>query len=320
MCIRPPFSRNRFQPAVTLLALALLTATEATLAGAQPDQVHRLGEDLTPLGAVRAGNADGSIPAWTGGLSEPPPGYQPGDYHPDPFAGEPPLLRIDRSNVEQHQALLGVGQAAMIARYPDWFIEVYPSHRTAAYPARIYEMTAQNAVSGALAEGGNGVTRVAEGIPFPFPASAEELMWNHRLRYKGSGSERSISLVAPTAKGDFTEVRMTVKTLNPYYRPGATLESIDNRLLLYLQETLQPARLAGSVLLIHETLNQALQPRDAWVYNPGQRRVIRAPNVAYDSPSAATDGLHVSDMVDMFNGSGSLRLEIAGQARDVRAL
>jgi hypothetical protein len=128
-------------------------------------------------------------------------------------------------------------------------------------------------------------------------------MWNHRLRYKGIGSERHISLAAPTAQGAFTEVKMTVKTLNPYYQPGATLESIDNRLLLYFQQTTAPAWLSGSVLLVHETLNQAVQPRNAWVYNPGQRRVIRAPNVAFDSPSAATDGLHVNDMVDMFNGS-----------------
>jgi hypothetical protein len=164
-------------------------------------------------------------------------------------------------------------------------------------------MTALNAVNGALAEDGNGVLGVAEGIPFPVPGSAEELMWNHRLRYKGSGSLRHLSLVAPTAGGDFTEVLMTVKTLNPYYVPGATLESIDNRLLLFLQQTTAPARLAGNLLLVHETLNQALQPRSAWLYNPGQRRVLRAPNVAYDSPSAATDGLHVSDMTDMFNGS-----------------
>ena len=286
-----------------LLACTCLILATSALAGARPDEAHRLAEDLTPMGAERAGNADGSIPAWSGGITAPPVPYAAGDHHPDPFAGEQPLLRIDQSNLEAHRSLLGAGQVAMLENYPDYHFDVYPSHRSAAYPPRIYEMTAQNARSGMLVEGGDGVLNVAEGLPFPFPESAEELMWNHRLRYKGIGSERHISLVAPTASGAFTEVTMTVKTLNPYYQPGATLESIDNRLLLYFQQTTAPAWLNGTVLLVHETLNQAVQPRNAWIYNPGQRRVIRAPNVAFDSPSAATDGLHVNDMVDMFNGS-----------------
>ena len=286
-----------------LISAVSICSFGAGSAIAGPADAERLARDLTPIGAERAGNADGSIPTWTGGITSPPELYSEGDYHPDPFAGEQPLLRIDRENVEAHRDLLSAGQVAMIQRYADFYLEVYPSHRSAAYPERIYEMTALNAVNGALAEDGNGVLGVAEGIPFPLPDTAEKLMWNHRLRYKGSGSLRHLSLVAPTAGGDFTEVLMTVKTLNPYYAPGATLESIDNRLLLFLQQTTAPARLAGNALLVYETLNQAQQPRAAWLYNPGQRRVVRAPNVAYDNPSAATDGLHVSDMTDMFNGS-----------------
>jgi hypothetical protein len=287
----------------TILFLLLIAATADLSAGDPLAEKPGFEQDLTPVGAERAGNADGSIPAWTGGLTAPPVPYTPGDHHADPFADEQPLLRIDQSNLEEHRALLGPGQAAMIQTYPDFYIQVYPSHRTAAYPQRVYEMTARNARTGKLLDSGNGVTGVAEGFPFPRPGSAEELMWNHKLRYKGTGSERHVSLVAPTAGGSFTEVRMTVKNLNPYYMPGATEDSIDNRLLLYLQVTTEPPWLSGSILLVHETLNHDLRPRKAWVYNPGQRRVIRAPQVAFDSPSAATDGLHVSDMVDMFNGS-----------------
>ena len=66
---------------------------------------------------------------------------------------------------------------------------------------------------------------------------------------------------------------------------------------------LAPARLAGGVLLVHETLNAKAAPRQAWVYNPGQRRVRRAPNVAYDNPGTASDGLRTNDMTDMFNGA-----------------
>ncbi len=286
---------------VSLLIL-LFSAMDAA-AAARPGEIHRLAEDLTPLGAQRGANDSGMIPEWTGGFSEPPVPYRAGDHHPDPFAGEQPLFRIDAGNLEEHRASLGAGQAAMISKYPDYYFDVFPSHRTAAFPQRIYEMTAKNGATGSLAEEGNAITGVAEGFPFPFPETGEELIWNHRLRYKGIGSVRHISLVAPTSTGAFTEVLMTVNTTNPYYQPGETLQSIDNRLLLFLQQTHSPARLAGSMLLVHESLNQVLQPRNAWVYNPGQRRVIRAPNVAYDSPSAATDALHVADMTDMFNGA-----------------
>ena len=286
-----------------MLFLLMLGAVANVQAGASPDEVQRLADDLTPIGAMRSGNDSGTIPEWTGGITEPPVPYEPGDHHPDPFVSEQPLFRINQDNLDQYRDSLGAGQIAMISRYPGYYLDVYPTHRTAAFPTRIYEMTAKNGATGALSEEGNAVTGVAEGFPFPFPETGQEMIWNHRLRYKGTGSIRHISLVAPTSGGAFTEVTMTVKTTTPYYRPGATLEGIDNQFLLFLQKTNAPARLAGTALLVHESLNQVEQPRTAWIYNPGQRRVIRAPNVAYDSPTAATDALHVADMTDMFNGA-----------------
>jgi hypothetical protein len=41
----------------------------------------------------------------------------------------------------------------------------------------------------------------------------------------------------------------------------------------------------------------------AWLYNAGQRRVRRAPQVAYDGPGTASDGLRTSDNFDMYNGA-----------------
>ena len=58
------------------------------------DEVARLGADLTPVGAEKAGNADGTIPAWEGGITKPPAGYKPGDHHPDPYAGDKVLFTI----------------------------------------------------------------------------------------------------------------------------------------------------------------------------------------------------------------------------------
>ncbi len=74
-------------------------------------------------------------------------------------------------------------------------------------------------------------------------------------------------------------------------------------MLYFIQETIAPARLAGEILLVHETLDQSKENRRAWVYNPGQRRVRRAPNVAFDNPGTASDNLRTSDQFDMYNGS-----------------
>jgi hypothetical protein len=286
-----------------LILLLGITFAVNAMAGVPEEQVQRLSGDLTPVGAERGANEAGTIPAWTGGITEPPPSYTPGDHHPDPYAGESPLLSINAENVDQYAEFLGAGQLAMLKRYPAFRFEVYPTHRSVAYPQRVYEMSARNAVSGSLTEGGNGVVDVTEGFPFPFPASAEELMWNHQLRYRGKSNTRHINMMTPTTGGSYNTVTMTVTTSNLYYQEGATIDSIDNLLAKFTREITTPPQMAGNVLLVYESLNQVVQPRKVWIYNPGQRRVIRAPNVAYDSPSGGTDGMHVSDMTDMFNGA-----------------
>lgn len=290
-------------PTTALSVLLGFASISVALAGAMPDQVERLSQDLTPLGAERGGNESGTIPAWTGGITEPPASYRAGSHHPDPFAEEQPLFRIHAGNLEEHREQLGAGQIAMLLQYPEFYLETYPGHRTAASPERVYEMTARNAVAGSLSEGGNAVMDVAEGIPFPFPENGEELIWNHQLRYKGSSSVRHIKLIAPTTTGDFNEITMTVQTTNPYYLKGETVESIDNHFTMYQREVMTPPSMAGNVLLVKESLNQAKEPRKAWVYNPGRRRVMRAPSVIYDSPSAGTYNMHLSDMTDMFTGA-----------------
>jgi len=284
--------------------LGLLLGSGQAYAGAKPDQVHRLSEDLTPMGSERAGNADGTIPAWTGGITNPPAGYSPGDHHPDPFADDQPLFRIDAGNYQQYADQLSVGQKAMFERYPDtWFMDVYPTRRSASFPQRSLDMTIENAKTAALTEDGEGVLNAAEGFPFPFPESPYELMWNHKLKPKGTGGIRYNNQVAPTTDGKYTFVKLREELLGLYYKEGMKIEDINNILLYFFQEVESPARLAGNILLVHETLNQVALQRQAWLYNPGQRRVRRAPNVAYDNPGTASDGLRTNDMTDMFNGA-----------------
>jgi len=119
------------------LCIGLLLGSTQSLAGAKPDQVNRLSEDLTPMGSERAGNAAGTIPEWTGGITAPPAEYKPGDHHQNPFADEKPLFRITGANYKDYAENLSVGQIATFEKYPDtYFMDVYPSHRSASFPQR----------------------------------------------------------------------------------------------------------------------------------------------------------------------------------------
>jgi hypothetical protein len=271
-----------------------------------PENIARLGNDLTPMGSIRAGSADGRIPAWDGGLGEAdwPDGYQPGDRHLDPFADDEPLYVITGDNYQDYADRLSVGQIATFERYPETYkMRIFPTRRSASFPQFIYDASIRNASTGELTAEGEGVANVAEGFPFPLPQNAYELMWNHKLKYKGTGGVRYNNQVAPTANGNFQLVRLREELLGLYYAEGSSIEDTNNILLYFFQEVESPARLAGNILLVHETLNQLAQPRQAWIYNPGQRRVRRAPNVAYDNPGTASDGLRTNDMTDMFNGA-----------------
>ena len=170
-------------------------------------------------------------------------------------------------------------------------------------PQRIYDATKKTAATATLAEGGNGVDNALGGIPFPFPKSGVEVIWNHMLRFRGEIAVRWVAQAAPTRGGQYTLVQFDEETMFLYHLPNMAADALRNRILLFKQAVIAPARLAGGILLVHETMNQIKQPRDAWLYNPGQRRVRRAPQVAYDNPGTASDNMRTSDQLDMFNGA-----------------
>ncbi len=287
----------------TLLVSALALGCTLAFAATSAQKAAELGKSLNPMGGEKAGNADGSIPAWDGGITKPPAGYKSGSFHVDPYAADKPLLTITPANYKQYSDKLAAGSQAMFARYGTFKMNVYPTHRSASFPARVYEYSKTNARNCKLVANGEGIENCAEGFPFPVANDAYEAIWNHKLKYKGV-SVVSYSNQAPvTAGGAFNLVRLKEEVLGLYYKQGNTSDNINNILLYFKQEVLSPARLAGQVLLVHETLNAKAAPRQAWVYNPGQRRVRRAPNVAYDNPGTASDGLRTNDMTDMFNGA-----------------
>ncbi|MEM7612459.1 MAG: DUF1329 domain-containing protein [Pseudomonadota bacterium] len=283
-----------------ILALGLSLYMSA-LAEISPEQAARLGGDeLTPIGAQRAGNADGTIPPWTGGIETLPAGYTTGDPLIDPFADDTPLFTITAENAEQYADKLTPGQLALLRRYPDTFrMPVYQTRRSAAFPQSVYDEVKAGAVTARMVGGGNGLTDVQSDFPFPIPESGQEVIWNHILRYRGGSLRRTYTQIPVQANGAFSPV-----VFQDQLTWGRALEgSPPNRLFYYKQTIKAPARLEGDVLLVHENIDQVAEPRAAWVYNAGQRRVRRAPDIAYDGPGTASDGLRTADDLDMFNGA-----------------
>jgi len=288
-----------------LLATGILSA--AMMAGnaygaVSESEAAKLGDTLTPMGAEKAGNG-GAIPEWTGGLTTPPAGYQNDGIYVNPFPNETPKFTIDQSNVDEYAENLSPGQIAMIKRYPNYKMPVYETHRTSAYPQEWMEKTIDNATKTELIQDGNGLGNYQNATPFPVPNNGVEAIWNHITRYRGGSVMRNVGQATPTEGGAFSIVKfqdeLTWRTALSDYAPDQ-----DPNVLFYFKQAITgPARLAGNVLLVHETIDQVEEPRRAWVFNAGQRRVRRAPQVAYDGPGTAADGMRTTDNFDMFNGA-----------------
>lgn len=291
-------------PALTIATLALVLSTGTVVAAVSANDAGTLRTQLTPLGAQRAGNAAGTIPAWNGGITQAPDGYKSGQHRSDPFASDKPLFTITKANLEQYQAHLTAGQIALFHSYPNSFqMPIYPTRRSGSAPQWVYENTFNNATSAKLLEGGSGFENAFGGIPFPIPQTGVEALWNHIARFRGSYLERRSSEAAVQRDGRFTPITTQYEMLFRYYQQGSNFTDLKNTLFYYQTVVKSPARLAGTASLVRETLDQVTEPRQAWSYSPGQRRVRRAPLFAYDTPGSTTDGLRTIDDQDMFNGA-----------------
>ncbi|SDN48043.1 DUF1329 domain-containing protein [Pseudomonas jinjuensis] len=287
-------------------ALALSLLATSVMAAVSPEEAAKLGTSLTPLGGEKAGNADGSIPEWTGGLK---PGAAPVDakgFLGDPFPDDKPLFTITAQNVDQYKDKLTPGQQAMFKRYPQSYrIPVYQTRRSASSPQSIYDAAKRSAVTTETVNDGNGLKNFEQShnYAFPIPKTGVEVVWNHETRYRGTNFTQIVAQATPQSNGSYTVVEFRQDTAFPQFMPDVAAEKGANFLFYVKQEIVAPARLAGNVTLVHETIDQVKEPRLAWAYNAGQRRVRRAPQVAYDGPGTAADGMRTADNSDMYNGA-----------------
>jgi hypothetical protein len=282
---------------VRWLGLCLLAGWSA--AGSAQADFARLGKDLTPVGAERAGNAEGTIPAWDGGLRTPPPGWTPQQGYIDPFPTDKPLFTITAANAGQYEARLTRGQVALLQKHPQNFrMNVYPTRRTVGYPKAVTDKVAERA--GKVSLQGFGLKDLGGSTtPFPIPQSGLEAIWNHLVRYLGGGIVRAGHSFPVRPNGDYFKIGFRSQRLYAQNVEGAE----PNRLFYALGYFTEPATLRGTIFLVHEPVDQVAEQRSAWIYNSGARRVRRAPDLAYDGINDGSEGMLTTDQVDGYNGA-----------------
>lgn len=287
-----------------VLALAMISTIATAHAGVSAEEAARLKKDLTPVGAERAGNKDGTIPAWTGGLTKPTPGFVNGGRRPDPFANEKPTLKITAQNMDQYANNLSGGVKALLKKYPNSYrLDVYPTHRTAAVPQHVYDNTFKNATQAKLAQSGAGPypQNVFGGFPFPIPKSGAEVMLNARVRFRGESWIREANNYQVTASGKPVLLSSITQRNNaPYYFRNSSLDKWDGSYWNVRVDTHGPAIRAGEAIIGHQTLDEGKS--ENWVYLVGQRRVRKLPNACCDTPTPAAAGMITFDEFETHGG------------------
>ncbi|MGB1580521.1 MAG: DUF1329 domain-containing protein [Nevskiales bacterium] len=287
---------------ISLIAALLLSLNAQ--AKVTEAEAAKLGAELTPVGAEKAANADGSIAQWT-------PAAQRGDLsgafanNPE-YDAEKPLFTITKANMAEYDALLTEGHKKLLESYDSYKMNVYPSHRPVSFPDFVYEWTKWNATNCELI-GTDHPNNCKIGFTYPIPQSGAEIVWNHRVRFRGQNVRRYNNQMIVQADGSY-QLTKIVEEAKFYYalhpdKDPVPLMKDSGLFIKYFSETLEPPRMAGQLILVHEKAGTGSEGRQAWLYNPGLRRIRRAPAVCCDGPYEGTDGHQFYDQVDMFNGT-----------------
>ncbi len=292
--------------AVGITALSL--ASTPVLAKVTPEEAARLNNDLTPIGAERAGNAEGTIPPWNPNFQIPAEYQGTGNYYPNPYKDDEVLFTITADNIDQYKDKLTPGTQALFKNYPETFrMDIYPSRRDGRFSSFAEQQVFENATRAELIEGGNGVINAFMGTPFPVPKTGIEVLWNQMMRIGAHTSDGMYSAMVVYRNGSRLHGRQHTVSYSPFLDPENTLESFgakgdENPRIYQVTKTLKPTREKGTSYLVHEFINPKLKPRAAWSYIPGVRRVRRAPTINYDSPQGLGN-METTDAFLGFNGA-----------------
>lgn len=279
----------------------ILTWAGVALGVVSADKAAQLGKNLTQVGAEKAGNKEGTIPEYTGGLTKPPASYTRKGWRPDPFVDEKPLYSVTARNMDQYAANLSEGIKAMLKKYPTFRLDIYKTHRSAAFPKYVLDNTVKHALTAKTTNGGLSFTGAHAGFPFPIPQDGYEAMWNQLLNYNGLTFEERYRCYTVDSGGRLSlQVEGDVTQEYPYYDPAKPDTKDYYMIKGYF---VGPSRRVGEAIMLIDPIDSYNEKRRAWQYLPGQRRTKLAPDLNFDTPSSAYGGAATWDDMFLFNGS-----------------
>ncbi|MFM7738945.1 MAG: DUF1329 domain-containing protein, partial [Planctomycetota bacterium] len=209
----------------------------------------KLGSSLTPMGSEMAGTPDGEVPAWTGGLSSPPPGinFDPKKMNtPNPFPSDQPKFTITGANMGQYEGKLTDGHKALLKKYGSYKMKVYQSRRTCALPQYAYEAVKANAANSDLTPDCDGIKNFRVGLPFPILDSnptkaAQQLIMNKRFSFRGYKATRQFSAAPVQSNGSYNLLVVQDEAIFRYANPSVKTSDVLNNIgLLYIANTISP--------------------------------------------------------------------------------
>ena len=257
-------------------------------------------QELTYSGAIKAGNDSGIIPEWSGGLTSAPGGWDKKQGYKNPFNAEKPQFVINRSNYSEYVEKLSPGQIALLKGNSQFSMPVYKTHRTTVLPSDVIK-TVKTEMGKAKIVNHKIVGRIKSHIPFPSPTSGEEAIYNYLLRYVGEGFEREYAWFPVRPGKKYYKVGFKDRVV---YADSMKPSQIGNGLnYAFYANFTAPSTLVGTVYLVHEFVDTVENPRAAWIYNAGARRVRRAPDLAYDNIADGTEGMRTTDQYFAYNGA-----------------
>ncbi|HEY4665147.1 MAG TPA: DUF1329 domain-containing protein [Comamonas sp.] len=288
------------------VAAALLMAT-SVWAKVPASEADKLGKELTCVGAIKAGNKEGTIPEFTGKWLNAPESLghvkASGKHPTDLFADEKPLFSITAENMAQYEDKLSPGQKAMLQKYKSYRIPVYPGHRDFRYPDIVCETAKKNALEAELMPDGLGRTGYAGSIGFPFPKDGLEAIWNNLLPFRAHTEATVRDTANVMSTGNITWGRTDNRNLDMTSNPENLGKKLEGVMAYTMNKALLPDREKGGVTNSVEPVNFGKDKRLAWNYDPGTRRVRQLPEYGFDQPMAGTGGKMTIDSDRLFNGS-----------------
>lgn len=289
------------------IAAAALLATAPVLAGLSAEEMKELGTTLTPWGAIKAGNKDGSIPAYDGGIpaTTTPPGYKKDSGHwPNPFATEKPLYSITAKNMAQYDDKLSDAMKELLRRYPTFRMDVYPTHRVVNYKKPFIDATLKNAERCHTVEEGMALKGCIGGLAFPIPKTGAEAMWNILTSLKPDGHSVIQSMYIDATGVPVISVEQELVTQYPYFNSQQVEEFEKDGSWLQRYSTLQkyPPRIAGDGNTYWWSADPVNNPTKGWGYQQGNRRIRSLPDPQYDYPILVSGGAMFFDETNLFTG------------------